>query len=67
MAYRLHHEFDNLILNQGCSHKYNNNENRQVDNNEIIIRIVLENEITIRYCVDSFNYFDLQYVLVHSQ
>ena len=30
----IHHVFKNMILNQGCSQKYNNNENIHVDNNE---------------------------------
>ena len=32
----IHHVSDNLILNQGYSQIYNNNENIHVDNNEII-------------------------------
>ena len=44
----IHHVFVNLILNQGCLHKYINNENIHVDNNEIItLKIVIENGITI--------------------
>ena len=30
-----HHVSENLILNQGCSQKYNYNENIHVDNNKI--------------------------------
>ena len=40
---------DNLILNQGCSQKCNNNENENihVDNNKMIMEIVKEKVITI--------------------
>ena len=31
----IHHVSENLILNQGCSQKYNFNENIHVDNNKI--------------------------------
>ena len=31
----IHHVSENLILNQGCSQKYNYNENIHVDNNKI--------------------------------
>ena len=31
----IHHVSENLILNQGCSQKYNYNENMHVDNNKI--------------------------------
>ena len=31
----IYHESENLILNQGYSHKYNYNENIHVDNNKI--------------------------------
>ena len=30
-----HHVYENLILNQGCSQKYNYNENIYVANNKI--------------------------------
>ena len=44
----IHYVSENLILNQGCSQKYNYNENIHVDNNEIInLAIVFENGITI--------------------
>ena len=33
----IHHIYKNLILNQGCSQKFNNNENIHVDNNELSI------------------------------
>ena len=39
----IHHVSENLILNQGCSQKYNNNENIHVDNLEVF----LVNGITI--------------------
>ena len=40
--------YENLILNQGCSQAYNNNENIHVDNNKIItLEIVLENGVMI--------------------
>ena len=32
----IHHVSENLILNQGCSQKYNNNEDIHVDNRKII-------------------------------
>ena len=38
----IHHVSENLILNQGCSQKYNYNENIHVDNNKI--RITVNNE-----------------------
>ena len=28
----IHHASKNMMLNQGCSQNYNNNENRHVDN-----------------------------------
>ena len=31
----IHHVFENLILNQGCSQTYNYNENIHVNNNTI--------------------------------
>ena len=31
-----HHVSENLIVNQGCSQKYNNNENIHVDNTKKI-------------------------------
>ena len=31
----IHHVSENLILNQGCSQQYNNNENIHVDNSKI--------------------------------
>ena len=44
----IHHVSDNLILNQGCSLKYNNNENIHIDNVEIItLKFGLENGTTI--------------------
>ena len=44
----VHHVSENLILNQGCSQKYNNNENIHVDNNKIrTLEIVREKGITI--------------------
>ena len=44
----IHHASEILILNQGCSRKYNNNENIHVDNNEIITpEVLLVNRITI--------------------
>ena len=44
----IHHVSENVILNQGCSQKYNNNENIHVDNNKIkTLKIVIENGITI--------------------
>ena len=39
----IRHVSENLMLNRGCSNKYNHNENAHIDNNEIIIlEIVLE-------------------------
>ena len=47
----IHHVSENLILNQGCSQKYNYNENIHVDNNKIrtleIMREKKEEEITV--------------------
>ena len=43
-----HHVSENLILNQGCSHKYNYNENIHDDNNQITnLEIVFEHGITM--------------------
>ena len=42
----MHHVSENLILNQECSQKYNNNENIHVNNNEFIfLEIVLHNGV----------------------
>ena len=38
------HVSENLILNQGCSQKYNNNENIHVDNNLQKKGITVNNE-----------------------
>ena len=44
----IHHISDNLILNQRCSKKYNDNENIHVDNNGIrTLEVLLVNGITI--------------------
>ena len=47
----MHHVSENLILNQGCSQKYNYNENIHVDNNKIrtlkIMREKKEEGITV--------------------
>ena len=41
----IHHVSENLILNQGCSQKYNYNENIHVDNNKIrTLEIMRERE-----------------------
>ena len=44
----IQHISENLIINQGCSQKYNNNENIYVDNNKIEpLEIVQGKGITI--------------------
>ena len=43
-----HHVFENPILNQGCSQKYNYNENIHVDNNKIrTLEIMPEKKLVI--------------------
>ena len=43
-----HHVSENLILSQGCSHKYNNNKHIHVDNNKIkTLKFMRENGITV--------------------
>ena len=37
----IYHVSENLIFNQGCSHKYNYNENIHVDNNKIRTREIM--------------------------
>ena len=44
----IHNISENLILNQTCSRKFNNNENIHVDNNKIkTLEIMQENGITV--------------------
>ena len=69
----IHHVYENLILNQGCSQKYNYNENIHVDNNKIrtleIMREKRKKGITVNN-EDGKNEFSVSFLntstLVHS-
>ena len=61
----IHHVSENLILNQGCSQKYNYNENIHVDNNKIRTREIMREKKGITLLIMKMEKMSFQSLFKH--